>query len=218
MKPLGDTVFLGAVPLPEARPAIESSLSRFARVSAYESWLAKAQEQALDAGDLRRRQAARSRRPDAGRPAPVHRGRIRIGRAGTTPCDVRRTSEEVRWHRRPTSPSRNGISSARARPGRACSFRQRPELLRQLQGGRLAREASRGRPVRRQRADPRALERARDRFRPDTSSPQEIESETLDALRSAVATLESKAPEEVEAYKVVRARARGERRQGGRRR
>lgn len=34
-----------------------------------------------------------------------------------------------------------------------------------------------------------------------TSSPAEIESETLDALRSAVATLESKAPDEVEAYK-----------------
>ena len=34
-----------------------------------------------------------------------------------------------------------------------------------------------------------------------TSSPQEIESETLDALRSAVGTLESKAPDEVEAYK-----------------
>jgi hypothetical protein len=34
-----------------------------------------------------------------------------------------------------------------------------------------------------------------------TSSPAEIESETLEALRSAVATLESKAPDEVEAYK-----------------
>ncbi len=46
--PLADTVFLGAVPLQEARPAIVSSLGRFARVSAYETWLAKAQEQALD--------------------------------------------------------------------------------------------------------------------------------------------------------------------------
>ena len=34
-----------------------------------------------------------------------------------------------------------------------------------------------------------------------TTSPQEIESTTLDALRSAVATLQSKAPEDVEAYK-----------------
>jgi hypothetical protein len=34
-----------------------------------------------------------------------------------------------------------------------------------------------------------------------TSSPQEIESETLDALRSAVGTLEAKAPDEVDAYK-----------------
>ena len=33
------------------------------------------------------------------------------------------------------------------------------------------------------------------------SSPQEIESETLDTLRSAVEVLEPKAPEEVEAYK-----------------
>ena len=34
-----------------------------------------------------------------------------------------------------------------------------------------------------------------------TSSPAEIESETLEGLRSAVATLESKAPDEVDAYK-----------------
>ncbi len=46
--PLADTVFLGAVPLPDARAAIVASLNRFARVSAYENWLAKAQERALD--------------------------------------------------------------------------------------------------------------------------------------------------------------------------
>ena len=34
-----------------------------------------------------------------------------------------------------------------------------------------------------------------------SSSPQEIESETLDALRSAVATLATKAPEDLEAYR-----------------
>ena len=34
-----------------------------------------------------------------------------------------------------------------------------------------------------------------------TASPQEIESGTLDALRSAVATLEAKAPEDVDAYR-----------------
>ena len=45
--PLGDTVFLGTIPLPEARAAIESSLNRFARVAAYENWLAKAEERAL---------------------------------------------------------------------------------------------------------------------------------------------------------------------------
>jgi hypothetical protein len=34
-----------------------------------------------------------------------------------------------------------------------------------------------------------------------TSSPQEIEAETLDALRAAVATLEAKAPEDVDPYR-----------------
>jgi hypothetical protein len=34
-----------------------------------------------------------------------------------------------------------------------------------------------------------------------TASPKEIEAETLEVLRSAVATLESKAPADVEAYK-----------------
>ena len=34
-----------------------------------------------------------------------------------------------------------------------------------------------------------------------TSSPQEIEAETLDALRAAVATREAKAPEDVDAYR-----------------
>jgi hypothetical protein len=47
VKPLGDTIPLGAVPLPEARAAIVSALGRFARVSVYESWLASAQERAL---------------------------------------------------------------------------------------------------------------------------------------------------------------------------
>ena len=45
--PLEDTIVLGSVPLVAARPAIEASLNRFARVSAYENWLAKAQERAL---------------------------------------------------------------------------------------------------------------------------------------------------------------------------
>ena len=45
--PLGDTVYLGTVPLLEARAAIESSLNRFRRVSAYENWLAKAEERVL---------------------------------------------------------------------------------------------------------------------------------------------------------------------------
>jgi hypothetical protein len=49
VKPLGDTIYLGTVPLVEARPAIEVSLNRFARASAYENWLAKAEAQALAA-------------------------------------------------------------------------------------------------------------------------------------------------------------------------
>ena len=44
---LGDTVLLGSVPPREARAAILSSLNRFARVSAYETWLAREQELAL---------------------------------------------------------------------------------------------------------------------------------------------------------------------------
>jgi hypothetical protein len=48
VKTLGDTVLLGTVPSAEARAAIRSSLNRFARVSAYETWLATAEERALE--------------------------------------------------------------------------------------------------------------------------------------------------------------------------
>src|SRR5918999_1005509 len=34
-----------------------------------------------------------------------------------------------------------------------------------------------------------------------TASPEEVENETLEALRSSVATLQAKAPEDVEAYR-----------------
>ena len=47
MRPLDDTVYLGTIPLAEARTAIEASLNRFARVYAYETWLAKAEAAAL---------------------------------------------------------------------------------------------------------------------------------------------------------------------------
>jgi hypothetical protein len=47
VKPLGDTVFLGTVPLADARAAIEASLFSFARVNVYESWLADAEAKAL---------------------------------------------------------------------------------------------------------------------------------------------------------------------------
>ena len=47
VRPLDDTVYLGTIPITEARPAIEASLNRFARVYAYEAWLAKAEAGAL---------------------------------------------------------------------------------------------------------------------------------------------------------------------------
>jgi hypothetical protein len=45
--PLEDTVRLGSVPVADAAAAIRSALNRFARVAAYENWLAKAQSRAL---------------------------------------------------------------------------------------------------------------------------------------------------------------------------
>jgi hypothetical protein len=47
VRPLDDTVYLGTIPIVEARAAIEASLNRFARVYAYEAWLAKAEAGAL---------------------------------------------------------------------------------------------------------------------------------------------------------------------------
>ena len=47
VEPLEDTVLLGSVPPADAHAAIQSSLNRFARVSAYENWLALAQARAL---------------------------------------------------------------------------------------------------------------------------------------------------------------------------
>ena len=47
VRPLDDTVFLGTIPIADARLAIEASLNRFARVYAYEAWLAKAEARAL---------------------------------------------------------------------------------------------------------------------------------------------------------------------------
>jgi hypothetical protein len=47
VRPLDDTVYLGTIPIAEARAAIEASLNRFARVNAYEAWLAKAEARAL---------------------------------------------------------------------------------------------------------------------------------------------------------------------------
>ena len=47
VSPLDDTVYLGTIPIAEARAGIEASLNRFARVYAYEAWLAKAEAGAL---------------------------------------------------------------------------------------------------------------------------------------------------------------------------
>ena len=47
VRPLDDTVYLGTIPIAEARAGIEASLNRFARVYAYETWLAKAEAGAL---------------------------------------------------------------------------------------------------------------------------------------------------------------------------
>ena len=47
VRPLDDTVYLGTIPIVESRLAIEASLNRFARVYAYEAWLAKAEARAL---------------------------------------------------------------------------------------------------------------------------------------------------------------------------
>jgi hypothetical protein len=47
VRPLDDTVYLGTIPIADAREAIEASLNRFARVYAYEAWLAKAEARAL---------------------------------------------------------------------------------------------------------------------------------------------------------------------------
>jgi hypothetical protein len=48
VRPLGETVLLGAVPLADARAAIVASLGRFARAATYESWLSKVEAQALN--------------------------------------------------------------------------------------------------------------------------------------------------------------------------
>ena len=84
---------------------------------------------------------------------------------------------------------------------RTARLGERPGLLRQLQGGGGAREAPGGRAQ--GQLEPARAGACRERGTGFgvTSSPDEIESETLEALRAAVATLESKAPDEVEAYK-----------------
>ena len=48
VRPLGETVLLGAVPLVDARAAIVASLGRFARVATYESWLSNVEARALN--------------------------------------------------------------------------------------------------------------------------------------------------------------------------
>ena len=65
VRPLDDTVYLGTIPIAEARAGIEASLNRFARVYAYEAWLAKAEAGALAEAVCVGRRAAGVGRSDA---------------------------------------------------------------------------------------------------------------------------------------------------------
>ena len=111
-----------------------------------------------------------------------------------------RLTGRPRWQASPTSPSRNGSSCARALRGRADGLRERPQLLRQLQGGGLAGEAPRRGALAPERAGARAGERKGVGLRRPLFSGGAREW-AVEALRGAVATLEAKAPEEVEAYR-----------------
>jgi hypothetical protein len=71
------------------------------------------------------------------------------------------------------------------------SFKEAGALAKHLTGGRAAGESELVRELSGERGLGFGM----------TSSPQEIESETLDALRGAVTTLQAKAPDEVEPYK-----------------
>ena len=137
MRPLEDAVSLGAIPLAEARPAIEASLNRFARVHAYESWLAKAEEQALAeaicVGDQLPAPAALTLDDllpleSFGRLTrmPRQETRHQITKGGSMAGKADFTEEE--WEQ-----LRKGATGA----GLLVSD-ERPQLLRQLQGGGLA--------------------------------------------------------------------------------
>jgi hypothetical protein len=71
------------------------------------------------------------------------------------------------------------------------SFKEAGALAKQLAGGRAGGESELVRELSGERGLGFGV----------ASSPQEIESETLDALRGAVSTLEAKAPDELEPYK-----------------
>ncbi len=71
------------------------------------------------------------------------------------------------------------------------SFKEAGALAKHLAGARKDNSSQLGRELAETRGTGFGL----------TSSPDEIEAETLEALRSSVQTLESKAPDEVEAYK-----------------
>ena len=85
--------------------------------------------------------------------------------------------------------------------GAGCSSPQRPQLLRQLQGGGLDGEVPRILAGLRQPARPRARGRARQGFH-FGESPQEVESGAMGALQAATTTLHAKAPDEFEPYRL----------------
>jgi hypothetical protein len=83
---------------------------------------------------------------------------------------------------------------------RSARLRQRPELLRQLQGGDVARKYFAG-----SRDDDSQLVRELASERGTgfglIATPGEVETGTIEALEGAAETLRSKAPDELEAYR-----------------
>ena len=194
VKPLGDTVFLGTVPLAEARSAIEASLNRFARVSAYESWLAKAQERALAeavcVGDQLPSPAALTLDDLLPFVAPgFTRRSTRHRLEGSMAKKADFTEQE--WDQLRQGATGAGMLVAVSDRSFRDSFKEASSLAKHLAGGRSG-DSELIRELSSERGTGFGL----------TTSPQEIESEH--ARRAAVGAsrrFESKAPEDVEAYK-----------------
>jgi hypothetical protein len=116
-------------------------------------------------------------------------------------CDVRRTSEgvsmaqksdftEQEWDQLRKGATGAGLLVSVSDRSFFDSFKEAGSLAKHMAGGRSG-DSDLIRELSGERGTGFGL----------TSSPQEIESETLDALRSAVGTLATKAPEDLDAYK-----------------